>query len=144
MIFTGDIKSDEVSNYISLADAFVNLSLRTTGFEPSLLEAMAQKKVIVGSEVSPISNIVDHGVDGFLLRPADRGSLSILLIKLFADQIPSESIGENARQKVVNLFDIEKMLNQTLYAYYQTLLNTGIYKSKPIPKLAQNYFENLA
>ena len=32
----------QIPDYISLADVFVNLSSRTTGFEPSIIEAMAQ------------------------------------------------------------------------------------------------------
>lgn len=123
----------ELADYISLADVFINLSSRTTGFEPSLLEAMAQKKVIIGSEVSPISTIVEDGVDGFLLRPADRQSLTKLLLKLFTGQILSDNIGERARKKVLNLFDVDKMTNETLKAYFQTLLSTPYYKPQTRP-----------
>ena len=65
VIFTGAVKDSELPDYIALADVFVNLSARTTGFEPSLLEAMAQKKVIVGAEGSSMETIVEHGRDGF-------------------------------------------------------------------------------
>lgn len=71
MIFTGSIPSSELTDYIVLSDIYVNLSSRTTGFEPSMLEAMAQKKVVIGSELSPISTIITDGLDGFLFaRPA--------------------------------------------------------------------------
>jgi 1,2-diacylglycerol 3-alpha-glucosyltransferase len=128
VIFTRAVKESEIPDYIALADVFVNLSARTTGFEPSLLEAMAQKKVIIGSEGSSMGTIVEHSQDGFLIRPADVSELSNLLLDIFAGQIPVEMIGEQARQKVLSLFDPEKMVIETLTAYYAILKNTGIYK----------------
>lgn len=119
VVFSGDIPVSQISDYIALGDVFVNLSARTSGVEQSLLEAMAQKKVIVGSEVSPLATVVEDGLDGFLIRPADTFTLSELLLQVFNGQISTASIGENARQKVLNLFDSEKMLAQTLSAYNQ-------------------------
>lgn len=128
VIFAGALTNTELPDYISLADAFINLSSRTTGFEPSLLEAMAQKKVIIGSEVSPIATIVEHGKDGFLIRPADVSELAILLHDLFNERLPILAIGENARQKVTGLFDPEKMVRETIDAYYAILRSTGYYR----------------
>lgn len=119
VIFAGDIPPSQVTDYIALADVFVNLSARSSGVEQSLLEAMAQKKVIIGSEVSPLANVVEDGIDGFLIRPADTFTLSELLLQVFNGQVSSEEMGEKARQKVLNLFDTEKMLAQTLLAYNQ-------------------------
>jgi glycosyltransferase involved in cell wall biosynthesis len=117
VIFAGEVPSSQLTDYIALADVFVNLSARSSGIEQSLLEAMAQKKVIVGSEVSPLANVVEDGVDGFLIRPADTFTLSELLLQLFSGSIATRQMGEHARQKVLNLFDAEKMLGQTIMAY---------------------------
>ena len=129
VIMTGDVKGQDLSDYIGLADVFVNLSSRTTGFEPSLLEAMAQKKVIIGSEVSPISTIVEDGRDGFLIRPADVRGLAALLLQIFDGQIAVSGIGENARQKILDIFDTGKMVDQTLSAYRSILERTQFYKT---------------
>jgi 1,2-diacylglycerol 3-alpha-glucosyltransferase len=128
VIFAGAVSQSDIPDYISLADAFVNLSSRTTGFEPSLLEAMAQKKVIIGSEVSPIATIVEHGKEGFLIRPADVVELAVLLHDLFNERLSTLEIGEHARQKVTGLFDPEKMVRETMDAYYKILLSTGYYR----------------
>lgn len=134
VIFTGAIPNAALPDYIALADVFVNLSSRTSGFEPSLLEAMAQKKVIIGSEVSPISTIVEDGKEGFLVRPADVNSLSTLMIQIFSDQLPTKEIGENARNKTLHLFDMTRMVSQTVEAYRQTLMSTGWYHLKSARK----------
>jgi glycosyltransferase involved in cell wall biosynthesis len=126
----GPAKASEIPDYIALSDAFVNLSARTTGFEPSLLEAMAQKKVIIGSEASPISTIVEHSHDGFLIRPADAPELAALLLDIFNGHLPALEIGDAARRKVLNLFDPEKMVIQTINAYYDILKSTGFYRKR--------------
>ncbi|AHZ86780.1 glycosyltransferase family 4 protein [Bdellovibrio bacteriovorus] len=128
VILTGAIPAGELEDYIVLGDAFVNMGSRTTGFEPSTLEAMAQKKVVLGSEVSPIANIIEDGRDGFLLRPADVDSMSNLLVEIFSGTMPADEIGDRARQKVVDLFDTAKMVQSVLDAYRKILLNTGLYK----------------
>lgn len=128
VIMTGSIKVSDLPDYVALADVFVNLSSRTTGFEPSLLEAMAQKKVIIGSEVSPMATIVEHSRDGFLIRPADVAELTGLLLDIFAGGLPIAEIGEMARQKVLDLFSPQKMVIETLKAYYAILKRTGYYK----------------
>ena len=136
VILTGALKETEILDYILLGDVFVNMSSRTTGFEPSMIEAMAQKKLIIGSEVSPISNVVEDSVDGFLLRPADTDSLSALLIEIFSGSLPSEQIGEKARQKVIELFDTQKMIKTLLIAYKSIIVNTGNFKEpKALPRL---------
>lgn len=130
VVMTGAVPSTEIEDYIILGDAFVNLGSRSTGFEPSTLEAMAQKKVVLGSEVSPIANIIEDGRDGFLIRPADADSMSNLLVEIFSGTMPADEIGERARQKIVDLFDTSKMVQTTLDAYRKILLNSGAYKKK--------------
>lgn len=139
VIFVGKIPNNELADYIALSDVFVNLSSRSTGFEPTLLVAMAQKKVIIGSEVSPMATIVEDGVDGFLVRPADVATISTLLIQIFEGHISTSEIGQSAHTKVTELFDTDKMVDNTITAYYQTLVRTGNYRPSELltsPSLA--------
>ena len=99
---------------------------------------MAQKKVIIGSEVSPIATIVEDGRDGFLIRPADASTLSQLFIGIFDEKISTQEIGEAARNKVMNLFDTQKMVSMTIDAYYHALMNTRLYRRKSFQNLNLN------
>lgn len=123
VILTGALKNSELMDYIVISDVFVNLSSRSTGFEPAQIEAMAQKKIIIGSEVSPLSNVVEDAVDGFLIRPADVDSLSNLLIEIFSGSLPNEEIGEKARQKVLEIFDAQKMILTVNSSYQKIIAN---------------------
>lgn len=127
VVMPGAIPANELEDYIVLGDVYVNMGSRTTGFEASTLEAMAQKKVVLGSEVSPIAHVIEDGRDGFLLRPADVDSMSNLLVEIFSGTLPSDEIGERARQKVVELFDTPRLVQSTLDAYRKILANTGKY-----------------
>lgn len=131
VIFTGAVPGNLVADYISLADIFVSLSARTSGFEPSLLEAMAQKKTIIGSEVSPIAALVEDGLDGFLIRPADINSLADLLHQIFNGEVDHTSLGERAREKVTRLFDSNRMVQQTLTAYHEAMRASGFF-ARPV------------
>ncbi len=128
VIMPGAVKTSELMDYVLSGNVYINLSARTTGFEPSMIEAMAQKKVIIGSEVSPIANIVEDGVDGFLIRPADTDALTHLLLSIFSGDTPVDDIGSKARTKVVDLFDPQKMIQSVSEAYRNILLRRGYYR----------------
>ena len=121
VIMTGALKSEEISDWISVTDIFVNLSSRSNGYESSLFEAMAQRKIIIGSEMSPLAHVIEDGVDGFLLRPADILSLANIILEIFSGGIPVEDIKQKARQKVTELFDQTKMIRSIEEAYYRIL-----------------------
>ena len=128
VLMVGAIKEVDLPDYISICNVFINLSARTTGFESILIEAMAQEKLVIGSEVSAVANIIDDGVDGFLLRPADTFSLAEILIDIFSGTIIPGPIGEKARNKVMNFFDTKKMVQATVDAYFKMINNSGFFQ----------------
>jgi glycosyltransferase involved in cell wall biosynthesis len=125
VIFTGAVTNEDLPDYIALADVYVNLSSRTSGFEPATLEAMALEKVVVGSELSPLSTIIKDGQDGFLIRPADRASLIKILSGVLSETLPTKQIGQAARKKVIELFDANRMVEKLLIGYRGTIQSCG-------------------
>lgn len=128
VIMTGALPSQELADYINLAEVFIDMNSTSTGFEPALVEAMAQKKIIIGSEISSMAHFIEDGQDGFLIRPADHESLGSLVLEIFAGTMPSEEIGDRARQKVLDLFDSKKMTETILDAYRNILIKSGRYR----------------
>ena len=79
----------------------------------------------------PISEIIEDGIDGFLVRPADVQTLSQLLDRLISDnQAERELIGEKARSKVIEVFNRQKMIDSLINAYVQILQNSGKFKHR--------------
>jgi 1,2-diacylglycerol 3-alpha-glucosyltransferase len=124
VICTGAVPSEDLPDYINLADIYVNLSSRTSGFEPAMLEAMALEKVVIGSELSPVATVIEDKVNGFLIRPADEQALFNLLMDMATDQMSTADIGARARVKVMDLLDGEKMVGHLLDGYFRTLERT--------------------
>ena len=120
---TGNIPHSEVISYVERSNVFIDINIKSTGFDPALLEAMANEKVIIGSEISAISSIIQHGVTGFLLRPADTNALSELLLKIFNGSIETMQIGKRAKEKISNLFDPKNMVNSMIESYQKMLLD---------------------
>jgi glycosyltransferase involved in cell wall biosynthesis len=90
--------ADLVSIYSAL-DVFV-LPSRYEGFPISLLEAMAMGTLVVATNVTGISDAVENGINGLLVpydRPAD---LACAILQLFSDNHLSNTLRENARDRV--------------------------------------------
>ena len=134
VIMPGEVVAEEMLECILASPIYIDLSSRSTGLEPSLIEAMAQKKVVIGSELSPISEVIEDGIDGFLVRPADVETLSLLLDSIMSGGINREKIGENARQKVIDAFNRNRMIDSLINAYRQILINSGKFKQRASPK----------
>ena len=130
VIMPGEIVAEEMLESILASPIYIDLSSRSTGLEPSLIEAMAQKKVVIGSELSPISEVIEDKIDGFLVRPADVETLSVLLDRIMSGGINREQIGENARQKVIDAFNRNRMIDSLINAYKQILINSGKFKQR--------------
>lgn len=136
VIMPGEVAAEEMLECILASPIYIDLSSRSTGLEPSLIEAMAQKKVVIGSELSPISEVIEDGVDGFLVRPADVETLSALLDKIMnGDGINREQIGEKARQKIVEAFNRTKMIDSLVDAYRQILKQSDKFKQRATVKV---------
>ncbi|MBI5467813.1 MAG: glycosyltransferase, exosortase A system-associated [Deltaproteobacteria bacterium] len=84
--FTGKVAHSEVNTYYSIVDVLVypRKSMRLTELVTPLkpLEAMAMGKIVAGSDVGGIKELVTDKKDGFLFKAGDSGSLSDLLIDL--------------------------------------------------------------
>ncbi len=125
VIMPGAVDAEDLLNYISSSSIYVDLSSQSTGLEPSLIEAMAQKKVVIGSELSPISEIIEDAKDGFLVRPADDVTISNLLTKILSDKENYQQLGEAARLKVLKVFNRQKMIDSLLKSYTEILEKAG-------------------
>lgn len=130
VIMPGEVSPQEMLDCILASPIYIDLSSRSTGLEPSLIEAMAQKKVVIGSELSPISEVIEDKVDGFLVRPADVETLSSLLDQVITGAINQEQIGEKARQKVIDVFNRNRMIESLINAYKLILINSGRFKQR--------------
>ncbi len=119
VIFTG-LRHD-VPQLLTAFDIFVLPSL-SEGFGIVLLEAMCSEKPIVATRVGGILEVIDDGVNGFLVPPANPESLAQRILELLRDETLRKKMGQNGRQKVRDSFSIEHMV-KTVEQVYLSVLN---------------------
>ncbi len=86
VIFTGRVPHDQVQRYYDLVDIFVypRLSMRLTELVTPLkpLEAMAQGRLVVASDVGGHKELIKHGETGYLFDAGNAQALSNTVINM--------------------------------------------------------------
>jgi glycosyltransferase involved in cell wall biosynthesis len=104
----------------SIMDLFVMPSLKE-GLGLALMEAMASGLAVVGSDVGGIKGLIQEGVNGLLIKPADVVGLSEGILRLLRNPQDSKFLGEAARVFIQKNFSREKMVFQTEGVYSKCL-----------------------
>ena len=101
VIFTGKVPHSAVNRYYSIMDALVypRKSMRLTELVTPLkpLEAMAMGKIVVGSDVGGIKELVTDGKDGFLFRAGRPEELAALMVRLATEK---DGLPEGAKEGI--------------------------------------------
>ena len=104
VIFTGRVPHQEVQRYYELIDvlAYPRRSMRLTELVTPLkpLEAMAQGRMFVASDVGGHRELVRHGVTGFLCKAGDAAALAQQIDAVLNDEDSWPLIAARARQFV--------------------------------------------
>jgi colanic acid/amylovoran biosynthesis glycosyltransferase len=74
----------------------------------SLIEAMAMKLPVISTTIAALPEIVEDRVSGVLVPPNDENALAEAIIRLINNPDLRRKLGENARKRVEERFDINK------------------------------------
>ncbi|MEO0988392.1 MAG: glycosyltransferase [Cyanobacteria bacterium J06639_14] len=99
-IITGKISRREALAYLPHMDIFAIPSIHD-GCPNAMLEAMLAAKAVVGSNVDAIGEILEDGINGLVIRPADAEDLAAALRGLITKPILRQQLGMTARQTVL-------------------------------------------
>jgi glycosyltransferase involved in cell wall biosynthesis len=122
--FHGQLSSEALSGQYAACDCVCLPSIeRTEAFGLVLLEAMYFGKATVISEVpgSGMGWIVDHGVTGLKVPPADAGALAAAFRQLQTDRATLARFGESGRTKFDQQFHICKAAAGMIEVYSRML-----------------------
>jgi glycosyltransferase involved in cell wall biosynthesis len=112
---------EDIYEILQLAD-IVTLPSLWEGLGFSLMEAMAFGKPVVGTDVSGINEIIDHGVNGLLVPTVSPVKLARAFIKILKDPLLHRAMGEQALEIVRRKFDAAQNASK-LVDLYQSILN---------------------
>ena len=109
---------------LAAADVFA-LPSRHEGMPLVALEAMEARLPVVATRVIGSEEVVDDGVTGALVRPADPAALAAALGRLLADPDLRRRQGAAGRRRYLACFTRERMARDTAAVYEAALRGTG-------------------
>ena len=101
----GAVGQDDIQRLYRQADAFCLPSF-AEGVPVVLMEAMALELPVVATRVAGVSELVEEGVSGFLVRPGRVEPLTGALADLAADATLRRRMGQAGRDRVKNGYDV--------------------------------------
>lgn len=118
--YVGWLTGKEKENYFRQCDIFVMPSY-FEGQSVSILEAMAYGCAVAASNTGGIPFMVTDNRTGLLVTPKEAGALKEGLFRLLADKELCRRLGEAARQRAEEGFDIEKNMKKLISVYERVL-----------------------
>ncbi len=104
--FTGWVQSP--LDFMEKLDIVVHTPIRPEPFGRVLIEAGLLNKPAVATNIGAIPEIILDGKTGLLVPPKDANAISHALTNLIKDRNLMKSMGKAGRERVKNLFSIEK------------------------------------
>jgi N-acetyl-alpha-D-glucosaminyl L-malate synthase BshA len=115
-------KQDRVQEKLGLADLFL-LPSDEESFGLAALEAMACEVPVIATSVGGLSEVVTHGVDGYLVPPRDVAAAAKYAIEILSLPDRGRLMGQQARANARRRYCSNDVI--PLYeAYYQKVLNS--------------------
>ncbi|MBF0265656.1 MAG: glycosyltransferase, exosortase A system-associated [Gammaproteobacteria bacterium] len=121
VIFAGRVPHDQVNDYYSLIDVLIypRVSMRLTELVTPLkpLEAMAQKRLFVASNVGGHKELIKHSETGFLYKHDDIDDLKNILVDILKQLDKYQLIKDNGRNYVENERNWTKSVSNYIKLY---------------------------
>ena len=122
--FTGFIQNiDRFISGIDIGVLCTDPHFHAEGISNSLLEMMAQGKPVVATRGGGTPEIVDHGVNGYLIDPGDATALADRLQLLCQDIALRRALGGGALESARQKFSLRAMAESFLLVYDENTLN---------------------
>ena len=102
-------------------------SSRWEGLPVVLLEGLASSLPVVATHVGGVPGVIENGVTGLLVPPADSDALASSCISLVNDGALRERIGKAGYDHVQANYGMDGMVNKTI-SLYQSLLQAAMNK----------------
>ena len=115
---------EDVPDLMAAMDVFVLPSLNE-GMGRVLLECGAAGTPAVATAVGGVPDVLDDGETGVLVRPGHEEALVRAVVDLAADPERRQTLGANARAKVVPAYGIERMVERVEALYEELIEDHG-------------------
>jgi glycosyltransferase involved in cell wall biosynthesis len=111
---------DDLDRIMGCLDLLIHPALME-GLGVSLLQAAAAGVPIVGTRAGGIPEIVQDGINGYLIPPSDVQSIAEAVVKVLADRDLALQMGEKGREIAARDFSIGSMVRGNLEVYREMI-----------------------
>lgn len=101
----------DIHHLLSESHVFI-LPSYSEGLPLSILESFSSGRPSISSNVAGIPEIIDSGVNGFLISPGDIDGLKNAMLNFCEHPDSIQRMGSKGREKVVNFFNQEKWVDE--------------------------------
>ncbi|HWR97734.1 MAG TPA: glycosyltransferase family 4 protein, partial [Candidatus Methanoperedens sp.] len=112
--------SDDVPAQLRSADLFVSAS-RAEGLPGAVIEAMLTGLPVVLSDIGVHREMIEDGTSGRLFPAGDGVALAALIVALLERPGEMRRLGERARERARELFDLEQVAARHAQLYADVL-----------------------
>ena len=120
--FTGYQK--DTPAFVQMMDVVIHASRDPEPFGMVGLEAMAQRKPLVGSGAGGMTEIIVDGVTGYQFPPGDHQALAERVTRLLRDRALAAAMGERGYARLKEHFSLDQYMAQIHAAYGRLLGRT--------------------
>ena len=112
--FIGVKTNKDLSKEYQLSSVTVLPSVtESESFGIVLIEAMACKKAIIGSNIGGIPYVINNKINGFLTEPKNSKQIAKAILKIISNRNLTRKLGENGYKKVKKDFTLENQVKRT-------------------------------
>ena len=112
---------DEIFPVLESLDIIAVPSTEPESFGLIVVEAMLAEKAVVASKIGGISTIIENEKTGFLFEPNNKQDLVSTLLKVLENPLLRKEVEKNARKAAEQNFSINKMHENFVDFYNETL-----------------------
>jgi len=115
-----DLPDPEKSDALAACNIFAMPSI-SDAFGLVYLEAWLFKKPVIGAYAGGVPEVIDDGVNGFLVPFNDRYILAEIILKLHNNPKLAEKMGEEGHKKVIEKYTWDKVYEKTKELYVEVI-----------------------
>ncbi|AZV47319.1 hypothetical protein C3L23_08550 [Nautilia sp. PV-1] len=120
VIFKGFI--DDIKNYYNSIDVVIHTSIEADALPTVLIEGLAKGKILIGSDVGGVREIIDTGYGNIIVPPNDVQALKKAILEVSKyDNNKISFIKEKNIQRAKEIFKLEKQIKRITEIYYEVL-----------------------
>jgi len=118
--YYGSVPYEKIKLHINIATVCVFPTF-AEALPVSWIEAMAMQKAIVASNIGWANEVIDDGINGFLVHPKNHELYANQILELLQNKVIRNQFGVEARKKVVKKFSIEVVAKQSADFYKEVI-----------------------